>query len=109
MMDKSPTIKRIVYGFAQMYPVMLARLCRQWRHCSSVMEEEDDSDEELSDKERAERRVQRMERTFPKYQRFSSLMHVSHKIIDTTLKLMESDDNDRRNYAIKLSWSWYKV
>ena len=91
----SVTIKRIIYNFAQIYPVMLARLCREWRHTPShdAMDEDSDDDEKVT--------AEDLNRRYPKFTAYRELFVVSQKIVDNILLLLTNKQDDRRNWSIK--------
>merc|ERR1711971_286947 len=77
------TIKRIVYGFAQLYPVMLARLCRVWAHIDIDAEALEDSDDDENENENSN--SDRLNRVYPKYLSYKAVFDVSSKIVDNIL------------------------
>lgn len=90
----SGTIKRIVYGFAQLYPVMLARLCRCWKgpYKRGDVDSDDENDDDPS-------------KTFPNYQKYKAVFEVSTKIVNNILLLLPAKKAEVRDYAIKFAKS----
>ena len=96
----STTIKRIVYGFAQIYPVMLARLCREWKHIEAKDDniDSDDEDEDGNDATNPSAK-------YPKYDAYKAVFDVSQKIVDNILLTIHAKKAEVRDYAIKFAKS----
>ena len=95
---KTSTIKRIVYGFAQIYPVMLARLCCVWKGNEINKGREDiNSDDEDGDNDYS--------KTFPNYAKYKAVFDVSQKIVDNILLLLPAKKPEVRDFAIKFAKS----